>query len=37
MDDATKHEIWIIAASTMVGVPLMAAFGFVGITGLIGI
>ena len=37
MDSATKHEIWIIAAGTMVAVPVAAVLGFVAITGLIGI
>jgi hypothetical protein len=37
MDSTTKHEIWVIAAGTLVAVPVAAFFGFVAVTGLIGI
>jgi hypothetical protein len=35
VDDQTKHEIWIIAATTLAAVPLLAGLGFAAITGLI--
>jgi hypothetical protein len=35
VDDQTKHEIWIITATTLAAVPLLAGLGFAAITGLI--
>ena len=37
MDEETKHEIWIISLSSLAAVPVVAALGFVAITGLVAL
>jgi hypothetical protein len=35
VDDQTKHEIWIITATTLAAIPVLAGLGFAAMTGLI--
>lgn len=35
MDSETKHEILVLALSTLTAIPVVAGLGFVAVTGLI--
>jgi hypothetical protein len=36
MDNATKHEIWVLTLSTLATVPVMAGLGFALVSGIVG-
>jgi preprotein translocase subunit Sss1 len=35
MDDQSKHEIMVLALSTLAGVPVIGAIGFAVVTGIL--
>ena len=36
MDNETKHEIWVLAWSTLAAVPVIASLGFAVVSGIVG-